>query len=150
MTALRVRLWFWQPITRLSYFSLFFFFYQIRNFLFLLWVNLYMIMRLYLHDPPPFNGPFFRTPPFSESQKLWPSLSFHPPSPSDNFWQVPNCEDLLAHNSTDHCFTDLSCSAYFVHICYSPTGRSVLRETVPEVFSRYSDRGHSFSHYGPT
>ena len=25
---------------------------------------------LYLHDPPPFNGPFFMTPPFSESQKV--------------------------------------------------------------------------------
>ena len=44
-----------------------FFFYQIKNFLFVLWVNLYMIMGIYLHDPPPFNGPFFMTPPFSES-----------------------------------------------------------------------------------
>ena len=45
------------------------FFYQRKNFLFLLWVNLYMFMGLYLHDPPPFNGPFFMSPPFSESQK---------------------------------------------------------------------------------
>ena len=29
-----------------------FFFYQIKNFLFLLWVNLYMITGIYLHDPP--------------------------------------------------------------------------------------------------
>ena len=43
----------------------FFFFYQIKNFLFLLWVNLYMITGMYLHDPPPFNGPFFMTPLFS-------------------------------------------------------------------------------------
>ena len=45
-------------------------FYQIKNFLFLLWVNLYMIMGLSLHDPPPFNCPFFMTPPFSESQNV--------------------------------------------------------------------------------
>ena len=62
-----------------------FFFYQIKNFLFLLWVNLYMIMGLYLHDPPPFNGPFFMTPPFSESQKVVILPLFHPPSPSANF-----------------------------------------------------------------
>ena len=42
----------------------FFFFYQIKNFLFLLWVNLYMITGIYLHDPLLFNGPFFMTPPF--------------------------------------------------------------------------------------
>ena len=32
------------------------FFYKIKNFFFLLWVNLYMITDTYLHDPPPFNG----------------------------------------------------------------------------------------------
>ena len=43
-----------------------------------------------------------------------------------------------------------------VYICYSPAGRSVLGETVPEVLStargrgRYSDRGHNFFQYGPT
>ena len=26
-------------------------------------MNLYMIPDTYLHDPPPFNGPFFMTPP---------------------------------------------------------------------------------------
>ena len=45
-------------------------FYQIKNFSFLLWVNLYMITGTHLHDPPPFNGPFFMPPPFSESQKV--------------------------------------------------------------------------------
>ena len=40
------------------------FLYKIRNFFFFLWVNLYMIMDKNLHDPPPFNGPFFMTPPF--------------------------------------------------------------------------------------
>ena len=46
--------------------------------------------------------------------------------------------------------------AICVYICYSPAGRSVLGETVPEVLSTtyglgwYSDRGHSFSQYGPT
>ena len=53
------------------------FFYQIKNFLFLLWVNLYMITGIYLHDPPPFNGPFFMAPPFSGVSK-----SCDPPSVS--------------------------------------------------------------------
>ena len=39
-------------------------FYKIKNFFFLLWVNLYMITETYLHDPPPFNSPFFTTTPF--------------------------------------------------------------------------------------
>ena len=57
-----------------------FFFYKIKNFLFLLWVNLYMITNTYLHDPPSFNGLFFMTPPFvfCSLKKLWPSLCFHP------------------------------------------------------------------------
>ena len=57
------------------------FFYQIKNFLFLMWVNLYMITGIYLHDPPPFNGPFFMTSPFFESQKVVTLLLFPPPSP---------------------------------------------------------------------
>ena len=69
------------------------FFYKIKNFFFLLWVNLYMITDTYLHDPPPFNGPFFMTPPFSESQKVVTLPLFPPPSPPANFWQVPY-EDL--------------------------------------------------------
>ena len=38
------------------------------------------------------------------------------------------------------------------YICYSPAGRFVLGETVPEAVSlgRYSDLGHTFSQYGPT
>ena len=58
-----------------------FFVYQRKNFLFVLWVNLYMIMGLYLHDPSPFNGPFFMTPPFSESQKVVNLPLFPPPPP---------------------------------------------------------------------
>ena len=58
-----------------------FFFYKIKNFFFLLWVNLYMITDTYLHDPPPFNGPFFMTPPFSESQKVVTLPLFPPPPP---------------------------------------------------------------------
>ena len=58
-----------------------FFFYQIKNFLFLLWVSLYVITGIYLHDPPPFNGPFFMTPPFSESQKFVTLPLFPPPLP---------------------------------------------------------------------
>ena len=56
--------------------------YKIKNFFFLLWVNLYMITDTYLHDPPPFNGPFFHDPSvFCSVKKLWPSLCFHlPPS----------------------------------------------------------------------
>ena len=58
------------------------FIYKIKNFFFLLWVNLYMITDTYLHDPPPFNGPFFMTPPFSAVSKSCdlPSV-FTPPSP---------------------------------------------------------------------
>ena len=57
------------------------FFYKIKNFFFLLWVNLYMITDTYLHDPPPFNGPFFMTPPFSAVSKSCdpPSVSTPPP-----------------------------------------------------------------------
>ena len=57
------------------------FFYKIKNFFFLLWVNLYMITDTYLHDPPPFNGPFFMTLPFSAVSKSCdpPSVSTSPP-----------------------------------------------------------------------
>ena len=65
--------------------SFFFVFYQIKNFLFLPWVNLYIITDIYLHDPPPFNGPFFMTPPFPESTLI----CFSPLSPAANFRQVP-------------------------------------------------------------
>ena len=67
-------------ITRLSYFSQFFF-YKIKNFFFLLWMNLYMITDTYLHHPSPFNGPFFITPPFSATSKSCdpPSVSTPPP-----------------------------------------------------------------------
>ena len=68
-------------------FLLGFFFYQIKNFLFLLWVNIH-IMGLYLHDPPPFNGPFFITPPLSESQKVVTLPLFPQPLPHANFCQV--------------------------------------------------------------
>ena len=74
---------------RCSLLFFFFLFYQIKNFLFLLQVNLYMITGIYLHDPPPFNGPFFMTPPFSESQNVVTLPLFPPPSPPANFWQVP-------------------------------------------------------------
>ena len=53
------------------------FFYEIKNFYFLLWVNLYVITDTYLHDPSPFNGPFFMTPPFCAVSK-----SCDPPSVS--------------------------------------------------------------------
>ena len=56
-------------------------FYKIKNFFFLLWVNLYMITDTYLHDPPPFNGPFFTTPPFSAVSKSCDPPLFPPPSP---------------------------------------------------------------------
>ena len=48
-----------------------------------------MIKGIYLHDPPPFNGPFFMTPPFSESQKVVTLPLFPPPFPPANSWQVP-------------------------------------------------------------
>ena len=66
------------------------FFYQIQNFLFFLWVSLYMVTGIYSHDPPPFNGPFSGPPPphFSESQKVVTLPLFPPPPPlliSDKF-----------------------------------------------------------------
>ena len=63
------------------------FFYKIKNSFFLLWVNLYVITDTYLHNPPPFNGPFFMTPPFSAVSKSCdpPSVSTPPPSPPANF-----------------------------------------------------------------
>ena len=48
---------------------------------FFLWVSPYMITGIYLHDPPTFNSPFFRTPHFSESQKVVTLPLFPPPSP---------------------------------------------------------------------
>ena len=56
-------------------------FYQIKNFLFLLWVNLCMITGIYLHNPPPFNGPLFMTPPFSAVLKRCDPPSVSTPSP---------------------------------------------------------------------
>ena len=56
-------------------------FYKIKNFVFLLWVNLCMITDTYLHDPVPFNSPFFTTPPFPAVSKSCdpPSVSTPPP-----------------------------------------------------------------------
>ena len=62
------------------FFFFFFFFLPNNELLFLLQVNLYMITGIYLHDPSPFNGPFFMTPPFSESQKFV-TLPLFPPPP---------------------------------------------------------------------
>ena len=105
MKALRVRLWFWQLITRLSYFSQDFF-YKIKNFFFLLWVNLNMITDTYLHDPPPFNGLFFMTPPFSAvSKSCDPSSVSTPPPPlliSDKPLTTPPNLTRLLHNTTSY------------------------------------------------
>ena len=86
------------------------FFYQIKNFLFLLWVNLYMITGIYLHDPSPFNGPFFMTPPFSESQKVVTLPLFPTPSPlliSDKFLTVDFAKEeeyiVIKQLVTVHC-----------------------------------------------
>ena len=54
------------------------------------WSNLYMIMDTYLYDPPPFNGPFFMTPPFPAVSKSCDPPSVSTPHPPANFWQVPN------------------------------------------------------------
>ena len=71
------------------------FFYKIKNFFFLLWVNLYMITDTYLHDPPPFNGPFFMTPPFSGVSKSCDPPSVSTPLPlliSDKSLKTENPE----------------------------------------------------------
>ena len=56
-----------------------------KNFFFLLWVNLYMIKDTYLHDPPPFNSPFFMTPPFSAVSKGCDPPSVSTPLPAASF-----------------------------------------------------------------
>ena len=58
-----------------------FFLFKIKNFFFLLWVNLYMITDTHLHDLTPFNGPFFKTPPFSAVSKSCDPPSFSIPLP---------------------------------------------------------------------
>ena len=65
----------------------FFLFYQIKNFLYLLWVNLYIITGIYLHEPPFLTAHFSWPLLFLSLKKLWPSLCFHPLSTAD-FWQV--------------------------------------------------------------
>ena len=87
------------------------FFYQIKNFLFLLWVNLYMITAIYLHDPLPFNGPFFMTPPFSESQKAATLPLFPHPSPL-----LISDKSLAYFEPTGSCFPNLICSR-IVPVC---------------------------------
>ena len=59
------------------------FFYKIKNFFF-------SFVGEHLHDPPPFNGQFFMTPPFSAvSKSCDPPAVSTPPLPPANFWQVP-------------------------------------------------------------
>ena len=64
----------------------FFFFFtkQRTSFIFCGWT----LSRAYICMNPPFNGPFFMTPPFSESQKVVTLPLFPPPLPPANFWQV--------------------------------------------------------------
>ena len=58
-----------------------------------------MITGIYLHESPPFNGPFFMTPPFCESQKVVTLPLFSPPPPpAANFWQVPITPNFLRAN----------------------------------------------------
>ena len=70
--------------------SCFFFLNQIKNSLFVLWVNLCMITGIYLHGPPPFNGPFFMTPPFSASKSCGPPSVSTFPTPPANFCPYKN------------------------------------------------------------
>ena len=87
------------------------FFYQIKNFLFLLWVILYMITAIYLHDPPPLNGLFFMTPPFSASQKVETLPPFPHPSPL-----LISDKSLAYFEPTGSCFPNLICSR-IVRVC---------------------------------
>ena len=61
------------------------FFLQNKKLFFLLWVNLYMIKDTYLHDPPPFNSPFFMNPPFSVVSKGCDPPSVSTPLPAASF-----------------------------------------------------------------
>ena len=96
---------FWNEMKLISRFCFFSFFYEIRNFLFLLWVNLYMITGIYLHDPPPFR-PIFHGPSL-----FWVSKSCDPPSvstplPRANFWQAIKYNST--HDSKTHVRVSLS------------------------------------------
>ena len=83
-----------------------------RNFLIFLWVNLCMITDIYLRDPPPFNGPFFMTQLFSESQKVVTLLLF-PPSPTPLL--IP--DKSLNAEMAQSCF---EVSHWPIQICYMP------------------------------
>ena len=72
-----------------------------------------MIKGIYLHESPPFNGPFFTTPPFCESQKRCdpPSVSSPPPprpTHAGNFWQVPITPNFLRANKMQKKYEEIS------------------------------------------
>ena len=54
------------------------------------WVSIMKAQNIFLHDPPPFKGLFFMTPPFPAVSKSFdpPSVST-PPPPLLISWQVP-------------------------------------------------------------
>ena len=52
--------------------------------------------HIYLHDLLPFNGPFFMTPPFPESQKVVTLTLFSPPSPL----LIPD-KSLMSHKAVE-------------------------------------------------
>ena len=110
-------------------------FYKIKNFFFLQWVNLYMIRDTYLHDPPPFNSPFFMTPPFSAVSRSCdpPSVSWFFTSPFISFIILisvalvdtciscymcsPTCtthiqRDMFFLTRETHIHIDMSCPTY--------------------------------------
>ena len=70
-----------------------------------------MITAIYLHDPPPLNGPFFMTPPFSTSQKVETLPLFPHPSP-----QLISDKSLAYFEPTGSCFPNLICSR-IVRLC---------------------------------
>ena len=70
-----------------------------------------MITAIYLHDPPPLNGPFFMTPPFSASQKVETLPLFPHPSPL-----LISDKSLAYVEPTGSCFPNLICSR-IVRVC---------------------------------
>ena len=67
-----------------------------------------MITAIYLHDPPPLNGLFFMTPPFSASQKVETLPPFPHPSPL-----LISDKSLAYFEPTGSCFPNLICQGLY-------------------------------------
>ena len=112
-----------------------------------------MITAIYLHDPPPLNGPSFMTPPFSASQRIETLPLFPHPSPL-----LISDKSLAYFEPTGSCFPNLICSR-IVRVCnelsvhkYSKTFSSPSFNMPSKLFRRIRVRKplHSSFFLSPT